>query len=74
MNYYHLRRANDDSNPEITTDNPKTAPSARLRSLIIGYDKVVYENILAKDISLRKMREKSFRFDECINKLERIKL
>lgn len=68
-----LKQIIDDfPNPEMINDNPKTAPSARLQNLIIGYDKVVYGNILAEAIGLVKMREKSLRFDKWVEALEKI--
>lgn len=59
-------------NPELINDGKQTAPSKRLDRIIAGYDKVVYGSILAEEIGLVKMRAKSPRFNEWIEKLENI--
>jgi len=73
INREALKKVIDDNpNPEMINDNPKTAPSVRLKNLIVGYNKVVYGNILAEDIGLGRMREKNFRFDVWIGELEKV--
>lgn len=57
-------------NPELINDTPDNAPSHRLKRLIKGYNKIVYGSILAQEIGLQKIRAKSPRFSEWINKLE----
>ena len=59
-------------NPELINDTPNNAPSKRLHRLIFGYNKVVYGSILAQDIGLVRLREKSPRFNQWITKLEMI--
>ncbi len=59
-------------NPELINDGKETAPSKRLNRIIDGYDKIVYGSILAEEIGLVKIREKSSRFNEWIKKLENI--
>ena len=51
------------SNPEMINNNRDTCPSRRLERIILGYNKVVYGNILAEAIGLERMREKSPRFN-----------
>ena len=58
------------TNPELINDTPTNAPSKRLMRLITGYNKIVYGAILAKEIGLERIRNKSPRFNEWITKLE----
>lgn len=60
------------SNPEMINNNRETSPSHRLQRIIFGYNKIVYGNILAEAIGLEKIRAKSPRFNEWINKLENL--
>jgi hypothetical protein len=62
----------DYPNPELINDTPTNAPSKRLMRLISGYNKVVYGNIIAEEIGLKNIREKSPRFDAWLSKLENI--
>lgn len=55
-------------NPELINDTPDNAPSHRLKRLIKGYNKVVYGAILAEEIGLEKIRKKSLRFNQWIDK------
>ncbi len=57
---------------ELINENKETSPSARLERIIVGYNKVVYGNLIAEAIGLEKIREKSPRFNEWLNKIERI--
>lgn len=57
-------------NPEMINDNRETSPSHRLKRIIMGYNKIVYGNILAEAIGLEKIKSKSPRFNDWINKLE----
>ena len=63
----------DFENPEMINNNKDTAPSKRLERIIEGYHKVVYGNILAEEIGLEKLRDKSPRFNAWLNKIEQIK-
>jgi hypothetical protein len=60
------------SNPEMINNNRQTSPSHRLQRIILGYDKIVYGNILAEAIGLEKIRTKSPRFNNWINSLEQL--
>lgn len=57
-------------NPEMINDGPNTHPSQRLERIIDGYAKVVYGNILAEAIGIEKIRSKSPRFNQWIEKIE----
>ncbi len=57
-------------NPELINDNVKTAPSKRLERLIVGYNKIVYGSILAQNIGMENLRQKSPRFNKWISLLE----
>lgn len=59
-------------NPELINNSPDTAPSARLKNLIIGYNKIVYGAILAQSIGLERIRFKCPRFNSWVNNLENI--
>jgi hypothetical protein len=57
-------------NPELINEGKETAPSKRLDRIIAGYDKIVYGSILAEEIGLIKIREKSPRFNDWIENME----
>lgn len=57
---------------ELINDGKTTAPSKRLQSLIIGYNKPVYGSILAEAIGLPKIRAKCPRFNDWITILEAV--
>jgi len=59
-------------NPELINDSPLSAPSKRLETLISGYSKIVFGSILAEGIGLNKIRQKSPRFHNWIDILEKI--
>ncbi len=59
-------------NPEMINENPGTSPSHRLERIILGYNKIVYGNILAEAIGLENIRSKSPRFNNWISKIEKI--
>jgi hypothetical protein len=59
-------------NPEMINNNKKTSPSHRLERIILGYDKIVYGNILAEAIGLKRLRDKSPRFNLWLNKIEQL--
>lgn len=58
------------ANPELINDSPNNAPSYRLQRLIRGYNKIVYGSILAQDIGLDRIRQKSLRFNNWIQTIE----
>lgn len=60
------------TNPEMINDHKDTAPSKRLDNLIEGYNKIVYGSILAENIGMTRLREKSPRFNQWISSLEKI--
>ncbi|HRQ30593.1 MAG TPA: DUF4276 family protein [Saprospiraceae bacterium] len=59
-------------NPEMINDSPDTTPSKRLKRIISGYNKEVYGNIIAEQIGLERIRNKSPRFDAWIKKISLI--
>lgn len=59
-------------NPELINNNPETAPSKRLEQHILGYNKVVYGNIIAESVGLALIRSKCPRFNEWVLKLENL--
>jgi hypothetical protein len=62
----------DYTNPEMINDGRETAPSKRLEQIILGYNKVIYGEILSEAIGLSKIRTKSPRFDNWLRQLESI--
>jgi hypothetical protein len=67
-----IRIFNDYDNPELINDKPETSPSHRLKRIIKGYNKIVYGDILTAAIGLERIRKKSPRFNNWINKIESI--
>ncbi len=65
-----IKTIEENPNPEMINDTPGNAPSYRLKRLIKGYSKIVYGAILAKDIGIERMRNKSPRFKQWIINLE----
>lgn len=63
---------NQYENPEMINNNRETSPSQRLERIILGYNKIVYGNILAESIGLSRIREKSPRFNSWLTKIEQI--
>ncbi len=57
-------------NPEMINNNKETSPSHRLERIILGYNKIVYGNILAEAIGLAKICEKCPRFNSWLNNIE----
>jgi hypothetical protein len=62
----------DFSDPEMINDSRETSPSHRLQRIIKGYDKVIYGNYLADAIGLEKIRDKSARFSNWLQKIENL--
>jgi hypothetical protein len=62
----------DYDNPEMINNDKETSPSNRLRRIILGYNKIVYGNILAEAIGIEKLRQKSTRFNNWLTKFEQI--
>jgi hypothetical protein len=62
----------DYDNPEMINDKRETSPSHRLERIVEGYNKIVYGNYLADAIGLEKIRNKSPRFNEWLNKIEKL--
>ncbi|MDA3911915.1 MAG: DUF4276 family protein [Bacteroidales bacterium] len=56
----------------MINNNRETSPSHRLERIILGYNKIIYGNILAEAIGLDKIRAKSPRFNEWVKKLEEL--
>lgn len=59
-------------NPEMINNNKKTSPSHRLDRIILGYNKIIYGDILAEAIGLNRIRQKSPRFNTWLATLERL--
>lgn len=57
-------------NPEDINNKPETAPSSRLMSAIVGYDKVLYGTILAEETGLGTIRSKCPLFNSWIERIE----
>ena len=58
--------------PEEIDDDPRTAPSKRLRALVNGYQKVVHGIIAAKRIGLTTMRVQCPHFAKWLEALEHL--
>ncbi|TAY15438.1 DUF4276 family protein [Rhizobium leguminosarum] len=58
--------------PEHINDSPVTAPSKRILTIIPGYQKILYGNIAAIDVTLETMRENCLGFDRWLSSLEAI--
>ena len=56
--------------PEDINDNPNTAPSKRLKSIVPGYQKVVAGPLIASATGLDTIRAECPRFDAWLGKLE----
>ena len=59
--------------PEEVNDHPNTAPSKRLLQLYPGYQKVLFGEFVAEEISVDGIRAKCPHFDEWVSKLEQLK-
>jgi|SRR5690554_662234 len=59
----------DYNNPEMINNSKETSPSHRLKRIIQGYNKPLYGHYFAEAIGLDKIRAKSPRFNEWINKI-----
>lgn len=59
----------DYNNPEMINNNKETSPSHRLKRIIKGYNKLVYGLCLAEGIGIDKIRAKSPRFNQWIDKI-----
>ena len=55
---------------EMINDSPLTSPSHRLESIIRGYNKITYGNLLAETIGLRNIYSKNQHFREWVDKLK----
>ncbi len=59
----------DYSNPEMINNNPGTSPSHRLKRIIKGYNKLLYGHYFAEAIGIEKIKAKSPRFNQWVEKL-----
>ncbi|WP_087138287.1 DUF4276 family protein [Elizabethkingia meningoseptica] len=59
----------DYDNPEMINNSKLTSPSHRLKRIIKGYNKPLYGHYFAEAIGINRIREKSPRFNEWINKI-----
>lgn len=62
----------DYPNPEMINTCKETSPSHRLKRIILGYNKIVYGNIIAESIGLTTIRQKCPRFDSWLTYLEQL--
>jgi len=62
----------DYDNPELINDGAATCPSSRLQSMIIGYEKVLYGNLIAMEIGLPSMMAKCPHFRGWIERLRKL--
>ena len=62
----------DYDNPEMINNNKHTSPSQRLKRIIEGYNKVLYGHYFAEAIGLEKIRQKSPRFNNWLNRIEEL--
>ena len=56
--------------PEHINDSPMTAPSKRIIKLVPGYQKVLYGNLAAIEVTLQRMREECPVFRGWLQKIE----
>ncbi len=59
----------DYDNPEMINNNQETSPSHRLKRIIKGYNKLLYGHYFAEAIGIEKIRAKSPRFNQWIEKI-----
>lgn len=58
--------------PEHINDGANTAPSKRLKSLYLHYDKVLHGSLISELIGLQKLRQECQHFDNWISRLENL--
>ena len=56
-------------NPEMINNNKETSPSNRLKRIIKGYNKPIYGHYFAEIIGIDRIRTKSPRFNQWIEKI-----
>ena len=56
--------------PEHINDNPKSAPSKRIRNCCDGYDKPLHGSLLAINIGLDSIRQQCLHFNQWLLRLE----
>lgn len=56
-------------NPEMINNTRETSPSHRLERIIKGYNKPIYGSCIAEAIGIERIRAKSPRFNEWVEKL-----
>lgn len=64
-----IKTFEDYDNPEMINDNKETAPSHRLKRIIKGYNKPLFGHYFAEAIGIEKIRAKSPRFNQWIEKI-----
>jgi hypothetical protein len=57
-------------NPEYINDNPKTAPSKRIKAIFPGYQKTLHGPMISSRIGLENIRRECPHFDEWVSWLE----
>jgi len=58
------------ANPEEINDSPETAPSKRMESIVLGYEKPLMGILAALEIGLSKIRIECPHFNSWVSKLE----
>lgn len=66
--FHEIRNSFD--TPEHINDSPHTAPSKRIQAVIPRYDKVLFGNVAALEVTLDRMREECPVFATWLNSLE----
>ncbi|ACK64707.1 conserved hypothetical protein [Rippkaea orientalis PCC 8801] len=61
------------ASPELINDDPNTAPSKRIKTLISRYNKVSDGSLIAQEIGLPTIRDKCSHFDEWVRTLETLR-
>jgi hypothetical protein len=59
-------------NPEEINDDPKTAPSKRLKGLFPVYNKPFYGMVISKRIGLNAIRTECPHFNQWVSRLENL--
>ncbi|BAU53396.1 hypothetical protein MgSA37_01564 [Mucilaginibacter gotjawali] len=67
-----IKTFQDYDNPEMINNNKNTSPSHRLKRIIEGYNKILYGHYFAEAIGLDKIRNKSPRFNNWLNAIEKL--
>lgn len=61
--FSNIKKTTPDHNPELINESPETAPSKRILSLCVSYDKVNDGILILKEIGLAKLRSECSHFN-----------